>query len=275
MSTPSKPVYPSNNNNDADLEDLLQEDNHHGTTPLRKQHHLEMTPLNLDHLTKGQLDVSTVKPSSPSNGSSYGDICSFLQGTCSYIAYAHPRVCCCCALGMIVFVLVMIATTIMNPTIVYGNVHEDFSNVQSQFDLSLGSIDHWCLRGDNDSCRCEDPLVPTPRGEFQTWTKAHVANKKLLEDVKGEDIKCAFVGESLVEEMDGRWMGQSKGPQLKTMHTMFQQTFSSENNVQAVALGIAGDTVSKRVCNVCVCIVCTSSLYSLVVSQCSLEVDAW
>ena len=43
-----------NNNNDEDLDDLLQEE----TANNKKEHfHLEMTPLNLDYLTKGQLDV--------------------------------------------------------------------------------------------------------------------------------------------------------------------------------------------------------------------------
>ena len=131
----------------------------------------------------------------------------------------------------------------MNPTFTYGNVEQDFSLISSKFDLQQGTIDHWCLRGDDDSCRCEDPLVPVSRGEFQTWTKAHHANKEMLNEVKGIPIQVAFVGESLVEEMNGRWMGQSRGQQLDKMKRMFESKFSTENGVKGIALGIAGDTV--------------------------------
>jgi lysophospholipase L1-like esterase len=139
---------------------------------------------------------------------------------------------------------------LMNPTIQYGNVEHDFSLISSKFDLKQSAIDHWCLRGDDDSCRCEDPLVPTSRGEFPTWTKAHRANKEMLsataEKSKAEaaSVQVAFVGESLVEEMSGRWMGQSRGPQLVKMANMFASKFSSAEHgvVKGVALGIAGDT---------------------------------
>jgi hypothetical protein len=225
--------------NDADLDDLLQ-DNHHGGIP-PQQRHLEMTPLNLDHLTKGQLDV-TSKPTRTSDTTAGGGFCALLQASCTYIAYVHPFLCSACALLSIALLLFTLFNTIMNPTLEYGNVFEDFSSVKSQFDLSQGKIDHWCLRGDNDSCRCEDPLVPASRAEFQTWTRAHRANKELLKEQT--TVKVAFVGESLVEEMHGRWMGQSKGPQLETMRAMFEQKFSKDNGIEAVALGIAGDTVS-------------------------------
>jgi hypothetical protein len=141
---------------------------------------------------------------------------------------------------------------LMNPTIQYGNVEHDFSLISSKFDLQQSTIDHWCLRGDDDSCRCEDPLVPVSRGEFQTWTKAHRANKEMLsaiaaasaEKSKDASVQVAFVGESLVEEMSGRWMGQSRGPQLDKLASMFESKFSStEHGVKGVALGIAGDTV--------------------------------
>ena len=127
------------------------------------------------------------------------------------------------------------------------------SNIQSQFDLTQGKIDHWCLKGDDDSCRCEDPLVPTARGEFKTWTIAHAANKQILEEISSQQVDVAFVGESLVEEMDGRWMGRTKGAQLEVLAKMFGKKFSRDSSgVQGVALGIAGDTVRVNM-KVCCC----------------------
>ncbi len=224
----------NNNNNDTDLDDLLQEE-----SP-QKENHLEMTPLNLDYLTRGhhhQLEVmvssrnknGVAKKSSSSDDSS--TLLLLLQASCTYIAYAHPRLCATAAIFAILLLFFGLWNVLMNPT-------------------KQSTIDHWCLRGDDDSCRCEDPLVPVSRGEFKTWTKAHRANKEMLsataEKSKAEaaSVQVAFVGESLVEEMSGRWMGQSRGPQLDKMANMFESKFSStEHGVKGVALGIAGDTV--------------------------------
>jgi len=241
------PTTPTSALNDADLDDLLEEEEENGM--YQKRHdHLEMTPLNLDHLTKGQLDVTTRKSPRKSSSSHNTDFCTLLQGSCTYIAYAHPRFCSCCAVTTIILVLCTLVGSIMNPTSHYGDV-------SSQFDLQQGKIDHWCLGGGDDSCRCEDPLVPTSRGEFQTWTKAHFANKDLLDTIQNNNTRVAFVGESLVEEMDGRWMGQTRGAQLETMKSMFEKKFSADNGVEGVALGIAGDTV----CTCCCC--CCSVLF--------------
>jgi hypothetical protein len=244
----------NNNNNDTDLDDLLQEE-----SP-QKENHLEMTPLNLDYLTRGhhhQLEVmvssrnknGVAKKSSSSDDSS--TLLLLLQASCTYIAYAHPRLCATAAIFAILLLFFGLWNVLMNPTIQYGNVEHDFSLISSKFDLKQSAIDHWCLRGDDDSCRCEDPLVPASRGEFPTWTKAHRANKEMLSAIATAEksqaaapVQVAFVGESLVEEMGGRWMGQSRGPQLVKMANMFASKFSStEHGVKGVALGIAGDTV--------------------------------
>ena len=39
----------------------------------------------------------------------------------------------------------------------------------SSYEHSLGGIDHWCLRGDDNSCRCEDPLEPMGKHEGELW----------------------------------------------------------------------------------------------------------
>jgi len=62
-----------------------------------------------------------------------------------------------------------------NPAILH-----DWSAVSSALDLKLGNIDHWCLRGGDDACRCEDPLIPSARSEAKAWGSAHGRNKKAV-----------------------------------------------------------------------------------------------
>lgn len=233
---------------DADLDDLLEEAS--PSSSGEKQEHLEMAPLNLDHLTMGQLDVTPPSVKKHSNGeSTLINPLLYIQGVCLFCAYAHPRLCSGLVVTMIVSCLFLVSFCIMNPTLYLGEIKEDFSNIQSSFDLKLGQIDHWCLAGGDNSCRCEDPLVPTERGEFPTWTEAHHANKLLLKNsgaAAAVAVDVAFLGESLVEEMNGRWMGRTKGVQLEAMRTMFQNKFSQDSSgVEGVALGIAGDTVRR------------------------------
>ena len=229
---------------DADLDDLLEE-SATANSP-SKQEHLEMAPLNLDHLTMGQLDVltsSSVKKQSESNTTLISPL-HYIQGLCLYCAYANPRICSCMVVGMIISVIFLLSFSIMNPTFYLGEIQQDLTNIKSSYDLQLGQIDHWCLAGGDNSCRCEDPLVPTERGEFKPWTIAHAANKQLLKQQSGGVVDVAFLGESLVEEMNGRWMGRTNGAQLQTMRTMFQNKFTRDSSgVEGIALGIAGDTV--------------------------------
>lgn len=233
---------------DADLDDLLEESAIANSPSLKseKQEHLEMAPLNLDHLTMGQLDVltsSSVKKQSESNTTLISPL-HYIQGLCLYCAYAHPRICSCMVMAMIISVIFFLSFSIMNPTFYLGEIQQDLTNIKSSFDLQLGQIDHWCLAGGDNSCRCEDPLVPTERGEFKPWTIAHAANKQQLQQQSGGVVDVAFLGESLVEEMNGRWMGRTNGAQLQTMRTMFQNKFTrNSSGVEGIALGIAGDTV--------------------------------
>ena len=44
----------------------------------------------------------------------------------------------------------------LDPTVQVGVVSHDWTTVESAYDLKAGDIDHWCLTGDDSSCRCED-----------------------------------------------------------------------------------------------------------------------
>jgi len=151
----------------------------------------------------------------------------------------------------------------------------DYSAINSAYDLSLSKVDHWCVRGDNDSCRCEDPLEPSPRAEFKSWNAAHKANvaevnlyralfgesPSMIEEETGKPrakIDVAFLGESVVEAMDGRWLGKhiigskltqsspSSGKNFPMINETFEKLFRKPGgDFEGVALGIAGDTTSN------------------------------
>ena len=213
---------------DSDLEDLLQ---HKGGETV------ESAPLNLDHLTKGQFDVP--RRSGPG-------LTALASAHCRYLCYMYPRCCGTISVMAVAFAMFMFIGSLVNPTETFGVITNDWTTMKSQYDLKVGKIDHWCLKGDNDSCRCEDPLVPASRMEFKTWNDAFNENKKKVEAFRESNLlDVAFLGESLVEEMDGRWMGRQEGEELKSIRKVFQAQFKRDmSGIEGVALGIAGDTVS-------------------------------
>lgn len=146
-------------------------------------------------------------------------------------------------------VMIFLIGAVLNPTETFGVIKNDYTNIQSEYDLSLGKIDHWCLKGDNDSCRCEDPLEPNSRIEYKTWNEAHKSNKNRVEAFRDSELlDVAFIGESLVEEMDGQWMGRQEGEELQSIGKVFKKQFKREKSgMEGVALGIAGDTVSLKI----------------------------
>lgn len=120
-----------------------------------------------------------------------------------------------------------LSNTLFNPTKTMGIMGADYSAIKKIYDLSLSKVDHWCIRGDNDSCRCEDPLeAEIPRADdFKAWTAAHkanVADVSMYHAINGSaptkidvangkprpPIGVAFLGESVVEAMGGRWLGK-------------------------------------------------------------------
>ena len=61
----------------------------------------------------------------------------------------------------------------------YAHVLHDYSGISSKYDLTLGSIDHWCLIGDDNNCQCEDPLVPMGKHSSRKWNAQHKENMKV------------------------------------------------------------------------------------------------
>ncbi|KAL9189660.1 hypothetical protein ACHAXT_009335 [Thalassiosira profunda] len=206
--------------------------------------------------------------------------CGLVTGACRLCLYTFPRLCKCAlvlaAMGGFTFLL----NTVFNPTKQVHQFGADYSAITSAYDLSLSKVHHWCIRGDNDSCKCEDPLEPVPRAEFKSWNAAHkanVADVNLYRAVFGEKpslidaetgkarppIDVAFLGESVVEAMDGRWLGKKvvkaiargaggagEGPEKRgppDIGKVFERLFQKRKGgpVEGVALGVAGDTTAN------------------------------
>jgi lysophospholipase L1-like esterase len=200
-----------------------------------------------------------------------GLICGWISLCC----YAFPRLSKCIVTIGCFALLSFVASTIFNPTVDNHKMGADYSAINSAYDLSLSKVDHWCVRGDNDSCRCEDPLEPSPRAEFKSWNAAHKANvaevnlyralfgesPSMIEEETGKPrakIDVAFLGESVVEAMDGRWLGKhiigskltqsspSSGKNFPMINETFEKLFRKPGgDFEGVALGIAGDTTSN------------------------------
>mmetsp|Transcript_27810 Transcript_27810/g.42569 ORF Transcript_27810/g.42569 Transcript_27810/m.42569 type:complete len:539 (+) Transcript_27810:73-1689(+) len=207
---------------DADLEDLLASDGTSVKVP----------------------NTGSTRKSSGVGTMNYGGVLPLLSAHCSFLCYMYPR-CCSFVVFLGIFgVMIVMANVILNPTETYGQIVNDYTNIQSEYDLSLGNINHWCIKGDNDSCRCDDPLIPRPRAEWPMWMNAHKENRKTVKSYtsEGKQVDVAFMGESLIEEMDGRWMGKTP-ENLAPTAKVFRKHFTKEKSgIEGVALGIAGDT---------------------------------
>ena len=57
-----------------------------------------------------------------------------------------------------------------------AHINHDYTAITSKYDLTLGAIDHWCLQGDDNNCRCEDPLEPMGKRSSPKWVQQHKEN---------------------------------------------------------------------------------------------------
>lgn len=100
----------------------------------------EMKPLNLDHLSQGELDVPVKR-----SGGNVND-CSLCKLCCAYILYmCEYAPTCCWAIGIALLLVpsyFLVVAVFFNPTEHFGMVH-DYTDINSQYDLSVGKIDHW------------------------------------------------------------------------------------------------------------------------------------
>ena len=244
-------------NDDSDLEDLIAKDG--GPSRRNKRANLEIDS------NAAQNNFFLMTP------------CYCITGSFRLFCYKCPCLSKCILALMSIGIISFLSYTLFSPYQQMGIMGADYSAITSAYDLSLSKVDHWCIQGDNDSCKCEDPLEPNSRQEFKSWNAAHkanVADVSLYRSVYGEDptmideatgkprhpIDVAFLGESVVEAMDGRWLGkrvvrminkrgegEQEGNKNKPdIGKVFERMFRKDKGgpVEGVALGIAGDVVS-------------------------------
>ena len=174
--------------------------------------HLEMAPLTTAKNDRNDVENDGLLKSSgvsddmtlPSIGSTCSTFCALLKAYASYGAIYAPRFCWTLAIfGLFIPSYYIIADVFFNPIEKFGDIQHDYSNIniQSNFDLQMKNIDHWCLKGGNDSCRCEDPTHPAPRQEYRRWSDAHAGNVKQIADMIEQDLSSpdiAFLGGSVI-----------------------------------------------------------------------------
>jgi hypothetical protein len=222
---------------DSDLVDLLS----------TKAHATET--MNLDHLTTAGVRVTSPSHNNNNNNnnkkkknttyySAPMSCCDFVISYTSMLCQYYPKCCACFTTTLVVVLMLLFRNVLFRPVPTTTVLDEHaILQIHSKYDLTINQVDHWCLKGGNEHCRCEDPLQPVGRTEHASWVQAVKANQALVKTAISA-VDLAILGESVVEAMGGRWMGKSRSSQMKAVGALFQRTFRH----QAVALGVAGDT---------------------------------
>lgn len=120
-----------------------------------------------------------------------------------------------------------------------------FGDVQSYYDLKVARIDHWCLQGGDDGCRCQDPTVPESKEDNKRWYALYEKNKRLASNPPS-NLDVVFLGDQFVQAWTGEFY---KGPVYggEEIQHAFNRTFHRAEGglVDGIALGIDGDTTSN------------------------------
>jgi len=89
-----------------------------------------------------------------------------------------------------------------------ARINHDYTAVTSKYDLDLGSIDHWCLNGSDNSCHCEDPLKPMSKRSSQKWSEQHTENTKVAQAalMKLLENNDAWAYDQYSEGLDDTWI---------------------------------------------------------------------
>ena len=141
---------------DSDLEDLLS-----GSSP--KQTEMKSLNVSLDRL-------------SGNSGPTFVSPLYMITASCRLCFYSFPRLAKCLCFLLVLGAIGFVSNTLFNPVKPMGKMGGDYSAIKSAYDLKINQVDHWCIQGDNDSCKCEDPLEAASRSEFKSWNSAHKAN---------------------------------------------------------------------------------------------------
>lgn len=126
-----------------------------------------------------------------------------------------------------------------------NRLYHDYSEIDMHYNFKASQLDHWCLWGGDDQCKCDDFTEPLSRDEKKDWLKTHRENVDLIDLTKEYDV--VFYGDELVEGWNGLWLGKPTLPVVQgtKVQKYFAQTFTKDGGggFEGLALGIMGDVV--------------------------------
>jgi hypothetical protein len=150
-----------------------------------------------------------------------------------------------CFVGCLFFWLVL---SFRKP-VTRNRLYQDYSKLDLHYSYQASEIDHWCLFGGNDKCRCDDFTEPLSREEVKDWLKTHNANVQRIDATKDYDV--VFYGDQVVEGWNGMNFNMPIVPDGFKIAKYFNETFTKgqSGEFEGVALGLAGDVVRLIRCD--------------------------
>jgi len=203
------------------------------------------------------VEITEEKTSFMNNRKIRINVFELLLAYISLFVMNRPRTSSFIVITFLVVTFLVVNLTLSNaPTLTPESIVEhDYTSIASKYDLTVGKVDHWCLQGGNEKCRCEDPLIPSQKKGYRNWQKAHEKNKDLIisaftdadDDFYFQDlVDVVFIGENIVETWAGRSIGFNSTfttDVKKKYDKIFQKSNGGKFN--GLPLGIAGDTTSN------------------------------
>jgi len=244
----TKPSLTNPEEDDADIEDLLTD-----TTKEEKSNDNNEKSLKdaMDKLSgKNNQKDDTMIHLLPSKTAAF-NICELIFAYISLFILNRPKQC-----SAFVGISLLVIVVVVNLTLKNASdgaspeniIEHDYSEIKSQYEMNIGKVDHWCLQGGDQHCRCEDPLRSVKKGGFPAWEKAFKKNVDSIDEAIFNDdeaeLDVVFLGENIVEY----WSGSSLSFNSTFVHNVsraFNKQFKGDSKIRGLPLGIAGDTTSN------------------------------
>ena len=123
-----------------------------------------------------------------------------------------------------------------------------FGDLNTYYELQMAKIDHWCLKGGNDDCKCDDPTEALSKEETHGWLGAFEYNKAQAQKAIAEntDLDVVFYGHETTQAWTGRKLNH-ESVQGKSVALEFNKTFTKAggSSFEGLAMGISGDSISN------------------------------
>lgn len=163
-----------------------------------------------------------------------------------YMQY-YPRITSClAAIVVAVTVLSMALSFRSKPSYTRNQLMHDYSQLDLHHVDQASRVDHWCLWGGDNVCKCDDFTTPLSREEKKGWVQTHFRNTQRIDGTKEYDV--VFIGDEVVEGWNGEWLGKTGIPSADAFQTKdyFTKAFTREGGgeFEGLALGVMGDVVS-------------------------------